>query len=282
MWKNVPELDNLDITLFKKLGKGCYGVVYRAQSNSLVPVAAKTLHILLHPEIYNTEVGGQAYLSEANQLRQEVETMMKFSHPNIVQCFGVWFKIQGTRKIPHMICALGDCAFDVFLDEHKISQAKAIRFGIQIVKGIRYLHTQHSTTHKDIKPANMILFKQGNQTQGQSTSQYTVKLTDFGESECGIKHMKNLAGSPAYRDPKISTKDYDKSVDIYSFACVLVQMVCGYEALCKWNDNKQKGALPADIVSKLGAELSDLVLWCIQEDNRIELDDLLGILKAIT
>src|SRR3990167_2597776 len=162
MWQNVEEL--VDITLLDKVGKGSNGDVYLALSNSLGLVAAKTLHILLHPERYFVEPEGQVCLEEENHFRQEVESMMKFSHPNIVKCFGVWFKSQGTRKIPHMIFELGECAFDAFLFTNKLSQAQAIRFGIQIVKGIQYLHTQHST-HRDIKPGNMVLFKPADQPQ---------------------------------------------------------------------------------------------------------------------
>src|SRR3990167_8360580 len=157
MRKNVEEL--VDIILLDKLGKDANGVVYLALSNSLGLVAAKTLHILLHPERYFVEAEGQVCLEEEDHFRQEVESVMKFSHPNIVKCFGVWFKSQKTIKIPHMIFELGECAFDALLFTNKLSQSQAIRFGIQIVKGIQYLHMHHSTAHRDIKPANMILFK---------------------------------------------------------------------------------------------------------------------------
>ena len=64
-----------------------------------------------------------------------------------------------------MIFELGECAFDAFLFTNKISQSQAIRFGIQIVKGIQYLHMHHSTAHRDIKPGNMVLFKPADQPQ---------------------------------------------------------------------------------------------------------------------
>ena len=113
MWQNVPTL--VDVILLEKLGKGGNGVVYRAKSNSMGLVAAKTLHILLQPDKFYVEAEGEVYLKEEDHFRQEVETMMKFSHPNIVKCFGVWFKSEGARKIPHMIFELGDCALDAFL-----------------------------------------------------------------------------------------------------------------------------------------------------------------------
>src|SRR3990167_8804191 len=122
MRKNVEEL--VDIILLDKLGKDANGVVYLALSNSLGLVAAKTLHILLHPERYFVEAEGQVCLEEEDHFRQEVESMMKFSHPNIVKCFGVWFMSKGTIKIPHMIFELGECAFDAFLYSNKISQAQ--------------------------------------------------------------------------------------------------------------------------------------------------------------
>ena len=341
MWQNVTEL--VDITLLEKLGKGGNGVVYRAKSNSLGLVAAKTLHILLHPERYFVEPEGEVYLMEEDHLREEVETMMKFSHPNIIKCFGVWFKSKETRKIPHMIFELGECAFDAFLFSNKLSQSQAIEFGIQIVKAIQYLHTHHSTAHRDIKPGNMVLFKQDNNKIQQRQSaereveekrrneqqkieaekraeqehkealqllqaarekeaqarcawesakqetaqakqeteasenrfqkvktqenQHTVKLIDFGESKYASRNiMQTKVGTSAYLDPKVSTEHYDKSVDVYSFGCVLIQMLCGYEALCKWKfgKEKQEGVLAADMLSKLGEDLSEVVRCCIR------------------
>src|SRR3990167_2045024 len=357
MWKNVPEL--VDITLLAVIGEGSYGVVHRAQSNSLGLVAAKTLHILLHPDRYFIQAEGEVYLMEEDHFRQEVEIMMKFSHPNIIKCFGVWFKSRESRKIPHMIFELGECTFDTFLFSNKLSQSQAIEFGVQIVKGIRYLHMQHSTAHRDIKPGNMVLFKEEDQSKQNTKSaereleqkrrneqqkieaeqnaeqnyqeavlqlqlarereaqmksawesakqeaaqakwetkasenlvekckseenQYTIKLIDFGESKYASRTMKTKVGTPIYRDPKVSTELYDKSVDVYSFACVLIQMLCGYEELYKWRISKEKqDLLPLDMVSKLGEELSGVVRSCIREENRIGLEVLLETLEALT
>src|SRR3990167_7346161 len=358
MWNNVPEL--VDITLLEQLGEGANGVVYIALSNSLGLVAAKTLHILLHPDKFYVEPEGEVCLMEEDHFRQEVETLMKFSHPNIIQCFGVWFKSEATRKIPHMIFELGECAFDAFLYSNKLSQSQAIKFGIQIVKGIQYLHMQHSTAHRDIKPGNMVLFNPRDRSQERQSAEreveqqrrteqqkieaekrakeeheeavlhlqaaiareaharaawesakqeaiqakqetkasenrlqkvkteanhHTVKLIDFGESKYASRNvMKTKVGTPVYLDQKVSTEHYDKSVDVYSFGCVLIQMICGYEALCSWKfaKEKQERFLAADMVSKLGEELSEVVRCCIREENRIELDALLETLEAIT
>src|SRR3990167_11419774 len=119
MWKNVPEL--VDITLLEKIGKGGNGVVYRAHSKLLGHVAAKTIHMMLHPERYFLQAQGEIYMVEEDRFRQEVESLMKFSHPNIIKCFGVWFKTKERRKIPHMIFELGECAFDSFLYSNQIS-----------------------------------------------------------------------------------------------------------------------------------------------------------------
>src|SRR3990167_1406700 len=211
-WK-VPVLT--DIKFLKKLGKGGSGVVYQAQSDSLGLVAAKTIHLLLHPESLSLQAGGAVYLKVENHFRKEVETMMKFSHSNIIKCHGVFFMDKDNRKIPLMVFELGECAFDAFLFSNNVSRAQALYFAIQIVEGIKYLH-ENSVAHRDIKPGNMVLCKEG--------SEYIVKLIDFGESKIDSKKlMQTAVGTSAYMDPKVLTGDYDKSVDIYSFGCVLFQ-----------------------------------------------------------
>ena len=53
---------------------------------------------------------------------------------------------------------------------------------------------EHDIAHRDIKPDNMLLSKDG-----------TVKIVDFGVSEMfskGNDKLKNTAGSPAFYPPE--------------------------------------------------------------------------------
>ena len=234
-----------DITILEKLGKGVNGVVYKAESDSIGYVAVKTLRLLCNPEQYNLLPDEIIFKREETNFIQQINTLMKLSHPNLVRCFGVWFQQNENRKIPHIVNELGECGFDKYLSANKLSKLQAINFGLQIAKAIKYLH-ENSIAHLDIKPANMVLFRQG--------EEYIVKLIDFGKSKFGSNSLTTQKSTPAYLDPKVAAGHGDYSADIYSFGCVLIEMVCGYEELCRWKFSQKSSQvlLPAELLDKLG------------------------------
>ena len=259
--RNVPILT--DITLIKSLGEGGYGIVYEAESPTVGRVAAKTLH-----QLANADETDEAYINlEEENFYQEVEALMKFSHANIIKFHGVWFDTKNNRKIPYIISEIGECSFHKFLT-NQISKAQAVKFAHQIAAGIKFVH-ENSVAHRDIKPQNIVLVKQ--------EDDYVAKLIDFGESKWyGRELMKTFKGTSAYQDPKVLTGMYDESVDIYSFGCVMIQMLCGYESLCTWRFSKKNKSpvssnqLPAKLANKLGKEIAALVRRCICQENRIQ------------
>lgn len=124
----------------------------------------------------------------------------------------------------------------------------------------------NSIAHRDSKPENIVLVKNG--------EEYVAKLIDFGECKLfGGELVKTFKGTSAYQDPKVLTGMYDESVDIFSFCCVMIQMLCGYESLCTWRFSKNKvpsDQLPAKLADKLGDDFAALVRKCICHENRIK------------
>ena len=139
----------------------------------------------------------------------------------------------------------------------------------KVLLGIAYgMHSLHARkiTHRDLKPGNVML-----------DQFYNPYLTDFGTAKIQRTDtmMMTGVGTPYYMAPEIlGDKDYDSKVDVFSFACVLYEMLTGghlYEARTPFAYGRAitKGVrptIPADIEGK---PLGELLQRCWEGDPRL-------------
>ena len=87
---------------------------------------------------------------------------------------------------------------------------------IQLLNGLTVLHNMN-IVHRDIKGANVFLFKEGNK----------AKLGDLNVSKISTqgKMMKTQTGTPFYASPEVwLDKPYDSKCDIWSLGCVIYEL----------------------------------------------------------
>lgn len=108
--------------------------------------------------------------------------------------------------------------------------AAAFQWVRQMFLGLEHLHEEMNVLHRDMKPANVLLTRDGR-----------AKLTDFGYSRYGVRSAGRWSmgeyppGSPGYVAPEVLRRwEHSKSADFYSFGVtVWVLLTCG-------DDNKGK------------------------------------------
>ena len=109
---------------------------------------------------------------------------------------------------------------DIIDSKGKLSEDDAIDYSIQILRALKDAH-DHNVVHRDIKPHNIMITKQG-----------TVKVTDFGIARAStsttVTTTSDVLGSVHYISPEQARGGYtDNKTDIYSFGIVLYEMLTG-------------------------------------------------------
>jgi TolB-like protein/predicted Ser/Thr protein kinase len=194
----------------RELGEGGMGIVYLA-ADEQVPgerFAIKVLKENLHPDALTL-------------LREEVRKTRRLSHQNIVDVHSV--NVDGDLLYVLMEYLEGK-SLNTLLDEE---------FG----RGMRFSHAwpiiedvgaalsnahDHNVIHSDVKPANVFLTTSGR-----------TKLLDFGIARVSrgpLLHARvgSRALTPTYASCEmLEGKEADRRDDIYSFACLIYEMLSG-------------------------------------------------------
>jgi TolB-like protein/tetratricopeptide (TPR) repeat protein/predicted Ser/Thr protein kinase len=194
----------------RELGEGGMGVVYLA-ADEQVPgerFAIKVLKEELHPEALTL-------------LREEVRKARKLSHPNIVDVHSV--NVDGQTLYVLMEYLEGN-SLDKLLEEEfgrgmPFSHAWPIIEDVATALGNAH---DHNVIHSDIKPANVFITTAGR-----------TKLLDFGIARVSRGPLLQARTGPRALTPAYAScemlegKEADQRDDIYSFACVIYEMLCG-------------------------------------------------------
>jgi serine/threonine-protein kinase len=194
-----------------KLGKGSMGVVYRGKQLSVDRVVA--IKVLLDQLSQNKEF--------IKRFDREAKIAAKLSHANVVQA------IDAGEANGHYFFVMefveGDTIKD-FLEKGKVFDEKtALRVVLAVAEALRHAH-QKGLIHRDVKPENVILTKDGN-----------VKLADLGlarltsDEKWAMAEAGMAIGTPYYISPEQvrGQVDVDIRSDIYSLGATLYHMITG-------------------------------------------------------
>eukprot|EP00960_Hanusia_phi_P063610 765521-Hanusia_phi.AAC.4 len=164
-----------------------------------------------------------------SSLEQEIQTMMKVSHPNCIRLHEVYDQCEKTYLILDL--ATGGTVMDRIIALDFFSEKQAAKVTGDVLNAVEYLHNI-GITHRDLKPENLLY------ASNDPNSKYydTVKVADFGLSKY-MGHedvsMKTTCGTPNYMAPEVLDSDgfdgYGPEVDIWSVGVILYTMLCGFQ-----------------------------------------------------
>lgn len=209
----------------RKVGEGGMGVVYLARDEQVAgeSFAIKVLKERLHPEALA-------------RLREEVHKTRKLSHPNIVDVHSV--NVDG-RTLYVLMEYLEGKSLNALLDEEfgrGMSLSHALPIIEDVAAALGNAH-DHNVIHSDLKPANIFITTAGK-----------TKVLDFGVARISRGPLlqardRTRALTPAYASCEmLEGKEADRRDDIYSFACVIYEMLCGERPFGALNALKARAA----------------------------------------
>jgi serine/threonine protein kinase len=196
--------------ILSELGKGAMGVVYRARDPMLDrTVAIKTVNMALDP--------GEMADYEA-RFNQEAKAAGGLNHPNIVTVHDIGKS--GNMAYMAMEFLEGRELRDLMSPGAPLAPARAVEIAAQVAEGLAYAH-QHGVVHRDVKPANIMILKNG-----------MAKITDFGIARMRMAEVRTqtgvVLGSPRYMSPEqVAGKRAAPRSDIFSLGVILYEMLTG-------------------------------------------------------
>ncbi|MFC1794880.1 protein kinase [Planctomycetota bacterium] len=206
--KNIGSFEIKEI-----IGRGGMGVVYLAHDTRLKrSVAVKSIPAAL------------ADNSTARmRFKREAELLASLNHPNIA----VIHEIVEEKKSGYLILEYipGETLAERIARE-PLNLEEALSIGQQIAEAVSAAH-EKSVIHRDLKPGNIKITPDGR-----------VKVLDFGLAKISVSEDKGgditvtqpgrIMGTPAYMSPEQARgKPTDKRSDIWSFGCIMYQMLTG-------------------------------------------------------
>ncbi|RHP48475.1 Stk1 family PASTA domain-containing Ser/Thr kinase [Clostridium sp. AF32-12BH] len=192
--------------ILEQIGSGGMSVVYKAKCHKLNRLVAIKV---LKEEFCNDS-------SFVSKFKMEAQSAAGLSHPNIVSVYDVIDE----GKLHYIVMELieGITLKSYIQKKGRLEVKESIGIAIQVAQGIAAAHEQH-IIHRDIKPQNMIISKDGK-----------VKVADFGIARAvSAQTMTSSAmGSVHYISPEQARGGFsDERSDIYSLGVTMYEMVTG-------------------------------------------------------
>ena len=192
--------------IIEGIGAGGMSDVYKAKDNVLGRfVAIKVLR--------------QEFTEDMNfvtKFHAEAQAAAGLEHPNIVNIYDV-----GSDNSMHYIVMeyIDGITLKSYIEKKgQLTDKEAISIAIQVGRGIEAAHNKN-IIHRDIKPQNIMISKQGK-----------VKVTDFGIAKAVNANTihSDVMGSVHYSSPEQARNGFvDVKSDIYSLGIVMYEMVTG-------------------------------------------------------
>lgn len=247
--------------IMRIIGKGGMGCVYEAREVDFDVDRSVAIKILI-----------PNYIQDEKNLRRfehEIKIAAKLDHPNIVPIYNI-----GREKgmLYFVMKYLSGPTLKEKIREQGVLPEKEVRhISMRIADALGYMHDQ-GCIHRDIKANNIMLDATGH-----------AILMDFGISKMSGSEMMTtegeILGTATYMAPEQWNGEHDRRCDIYSFGCVMYEMVTGRPPF-------QSGSIPElmqmhishpvpsieDVRSDLSPKLVEVIYRCLAKDpnNRFQ------------
>ncbi|XP_063783413.1 interleukin-1 receptor-associated kinase 4 [Pseudophryne corroboree] len=232
-----------------KVGEGGFGVVFHGQIKD-EKVAVKKL----------TTIDDSSLQDLKDQFHQEIRTMAKCQHENIVQLLGfsddgdhycLVYPYMSNGSLLDRLACLNNTA--------PLSWHMRCNIVFGTAQGIKYLH-ENNHVHRDIKSANILL-----------DDNFIPKISDFGLTRATgqlarTMMTERIVGTTAYMAPEALRGEVTIKSDIFSFGVILLEIISGLPPF----DEERNPPLLLDIKEEIEEEEKTLEDYVDKKMEEVE------------
>jgi eukaryotic-like serine/threonine-protein kinase len=196
------------------VGRGGMAEVYRARDLRLDRVVAvKTLREDLARD--------QTFQA---RFRREAQSAASLNHPSIVAVYDTGEDNTGMSHVPFIVMEYvdGRTIRDLLRDDRRLLPERALEITDGVLRALDYSH-RAGIVHRDIKPGNVMLNRQGE-----------IKVMDFGiaravaDTQATMTQTAQVIGTAQYLSPEQARGErVDSRSDLYSVGCLLYELLTG-------------------------------------------------------
>jgi len=265
-----------DYEVFGEIGRGEFGVVWRAR------------HRRLGREVAIKELVGWTRFTDQERFRREARLLAGLDHPHVVTVFD--YRELGAARLLIMEHLGGGTFADA--RDAGIDLAGVLKCGVEAALGLQHAH-DHGVLHRDVKPENLMF-----------DDRRTLKVTDFGVAgvvaDVSSVHMTTVGtflGTPAYISPELASfalgegdAPITPASDQYALAAALYETLSGRLthdssggafALCRRRMAEPARAL-SERVDGLPRSVEQAIMRALERDPRDRFASMLDFAAALS
>ncbi len=242
--KEHKELKIGEYLLTGKIGQGGAAEIYKARQESLdrdVAIKILSANFSDDPEI-------------VRRFERESKVIAKLNHPNIVNVID---KGSTGGRYYFIMNYIDGTSLREVIDSNKITLKVKMEMIVQVCKALDYAHN-NGVIHRDIKPTNVLIDRQGN-----------ALVADFGIAqivgtpETEMTSADMIMGTLAYMSPeqKLSSTNVDQTTDIYAVGVMIYEILVGKKPLGRFK-------LPSEIDKTLAKEYDAIITKCLASEAK--------------
>ncbi len=204
----------------------------------------------------------------AERFLREIRSAAKLSHDNVVKAYSV---VQVGELLGFaMEFVEGEDFAKMVNRQGPLSVSDACNFVQQAARGLQHAH-ENGMVHRDIKPHNLILSRQG---------KHVIKILDFGlakatreeEKDTGLTAEGMILGTPDYMAPEQAKNAarVDIRSDIYSLGCTFYYLLSGqppFRRSSALSTCPRSGPRRGAAITKCAGGRTDRTMDCGGEDD---------------
>jgi eukaryotic-like serine/threonine-protein kinase len=233
-----------DYVVTGKIGQGGIAEIYRARQESLdrdVAIKILSSRLTSDPDI-------------VRRFERESIVVARLNHPNIVHVID---KGKAAGRYYFVMEFVDGTLLRQVIDSPQIKLSTKLEMVVQVCKALDYAH-KNGVIHRDIKPTNILIDRQGN-----------ALVADFGIAQIvGTPEGEMTAsdvvmGTVSYMSPeqKISSTNVDQTTDIYALGVILYEILTGKKPLGHFKP-------PSELNASVNKAFDTIVLRCLAQEPK--------------